>query len=719
MSAYRRAASVALLVFSSVSILGPRCAAAQSAATGASIAGRVTDATGAVVAGAAVVARHVQRAQTWTTTSDMAGRYRFAWVPPGDVEVSVSLGGFGSEIRVVPLAAGQAVDLPCVLAVAAIAQTVSVTADRQAVDLTHAQAAARVSPAEIASLPLNGRNYLDLALLVPGVSRTNIRNTERFAETSAVPGTGISVAGQRNLNNSFVLDGFSANDDAAALAGTYVSQEVIRELNVTTSGATAEFGRASSGVLAVVTQSGTADWRGRGYGFWGTDRLDARNAFATGKDPLRQTQAGATIGGPVTPGRTFVFGNVELTRQSRTGFVSISAVNVAAINARLDAVGYGGPRVGTGAFAAGYDTTNIFARLDHQASPAHQVTARYLLYDVTSANARSVGGLNDASRSTSLDDRDQTGSLASVASLGSGFLNEARAQATHSRLAAPATDPVGPAVTINGVASFGTSTSSPTGRVAHTYEASDTVSWQHGAHLWKAGASFLLNRVTITFPGAQPGVYTFSSLAAFRAGNYTTYQQAFGEAGQFQSNPNLGVFAEDEWRIADPLTLQAGLRYDVQALADPVRADRNNVAPRVGLVWAPGDRRTVVRASSGVYFDRVPLRAISNALQRDGSKYRVAVMPFGTPGAPAFPGRLAAFPSSLLVSVTTIDPRIEAARSTQWHAEVARTLAHGVSMSAGYMRLDGSGIIMSRNANAPTLPAAEAARPVRHSSHVP
>ena len=98
---------------------------------------------------------------------------------------------------------------------------------------------------------------------MPGVSPTNTGSNQRFAETSAVPGQGISIAGQRNLDNSFIVDGLSANDDAADLTGTYYSQEVVREFQIVTSGGIAEFGRASSGVVNIITKSGTNDWRGR------------------------------------------------------------------------------------------------------------------------------------------------------------------------------------------------------------------------------------------------------------------------------------------------------------------------------------------------------------------------------------------------------------------------------------------------------------------------
>ena len=160
---------------------------------------------------------------------------------------------------------------------------------------------------------------------------------------------------------------------------------------------------------------------------------------------------------------------------------------------------------------------------------------------------------------------------------------------------------------------------------------------QHGSHSLKFGANYLHNRVNITFPGAIQGVYTFSSLANFLANRYTTFQQAFGATGQFQSNPNIGLFVQDEWRANQSLTINAGLRYDAQFLPDPITTDANNFAPRLGVAYAPGDRKTVVRASFGIYFDRLPLRATSNALQRDGTKYKVAVLSFGQPGAPVFP----------------------------------------------------------------------------------
>ncbi len=258
------------------------------------------------------------------------------------------------------------------------------------------------------------------------------------------------------------------------------------------------------------------------------------------------------------------------------------------------------------------------------------------------------------------------------------------------------------------MANFGTATFSPTARDIDLYQLTNVTTRARGAHVAKAGVDVLWNRLDIEFPGAIQGVYTFSSLANFEAGRYVTFQQAFGATSQFQSNPNLGVFVQDEWRLRRGLTVNGGLRYDVQFLPEPIETDTDNVSPRLGVAWAPGDGRTVVRGSAGIFFDRIPLRATSNALQRDGTKYSVAVLPFGVPGAPVFPGVLPAFPEGLLASVTTIDPDIQDARALQTSVQVERQIGADTAIAAAYLGNRTTGIIMSRNVNVPTLSAAEA-----------
>lgn len=699
----RRAVSLALFI---LLVSGLTSGYAQQAVSSATLSGRVEDSNGAAVAGATITVTSLDQNQTRTGVSDGQGRYRFLYLPVGGYEVKVERTGFAALEQRLTLTVGQALDLTLRLTVAGVTDKLNVTSDPPFVETGRTQLAETVLPREIESLPLNGRNYLDLAALTPGVTRANPVANQRFAETSAVPGTQISVAGQRNINNGFVLDGLSANDDAADLPGTFFSQEVIREFQVITSGGIAEFGRASAGIVNVVTQSGANDWRGRAYGFLRNQRLDARNPLATTKDPLTQAQYGLSLGGPIKHDRAFFFSNFEQTRLNNSVIVTILPANVAAINAALDQIRYAGPRISAGITPTGYDTTNFFARVDHRLNAANLLTARYSFYDIESLNARGVGGLNAASRGTALENRDQSVAISEVATLSAKTANEARFQFTRSRLGAPPNDLAGPAINISGVANLGTSTTSPTGRDLDLFEIVDNVTTLRGAHSLKFGADFLYNRVNITFPGALQGLYTFQSLANLQAGSYVTYQQAFGEPGLFQSNPNIGLFAQDEWKARRGLTINFGVRYDVQFLPDPIRADRNNVAPRIGLAFAPGGKM-VIRASYGVYYDRIPLRATSNALQRDGTKYKVAQFSFGQTGAPVFPSVATAFPAGFLPSITTIDPDIDNAYTQQASLQIERELTARTSLSVGYLHTRGLHLILSRNVNVPTLTAAQ------------
>jgi hypothetical protein len=239
---------------------------AQQALDAATVAGRVADPSGAPAAGALVTLRDTDRNRVRDVHADARGRFVFLYVPPGRYSLIAVASGFDSQTISFPLTIGQTLDVPITLLIPGVAATVDVSGEPPALDPRRTQAADTVRRGEIEALPLNGRNFLDLALLAPGVSRTVQRNTERFAETSAVPGTGLSVGGQRNLSNTFIVDGLSANDDAAGLAGTYFAEDVIREFQIVTSGGIAEFGRASSGIINIVTQAGSNALSVRGYG---------------------------------------------------------------------------------------------------------------------------------------------------------------------------------------------------------------------------------------------------------------------------------------------------------------------------------------------------------------------------------------------------------------------------------------------------------------------
>jgi len=688
--------------------------AAQETVNHASIGGRVTDPQGTAVADADVTARHTQTNVKAAAVTDSDGRFRFPFLKVGPYELVVAKRGFKTVSRSLPLNVGSAFQLPIALAVGG-EETVTVTDEAPALETARSQIAGTVSLTEARALPMNGRNFLDLALLVPGASPTNIPSTQLFAETSAVPGNGLSVGSQRNLSNSFIVDGVSANDDAAGLLGMPLAVESVDQFQVITSGGQAELGRALGGYVNVVTRSGTNTLRGSAYWFLRDDSLNAANPLLGRALPMHQNQYGLSLGGPIAQDRTFFFANVEQRDLDQSGLTTITDANVDAINGRLAATGYPGSAVATGVYPNPVHTTLGLAKLDHHAG-SHQLSLRYSLYRASADNSRGAGGLSAPSASAGLDNIDHAVSFSDSWVLSGRTVNETRVLYAHGDLQAPPADPVGPAVSIAGVASFGTASGSPTRRTNTLVEVVDTLSHQEGAHALRAGVDFLYNDTTITYPRSVRGSYSFSSMANFERSLYNNagFTQTFGDPVVAQTNPNLGLFLQDEWHAGSRLTLNAGLRYDLQFL-EAVDTDSGNVSPRLGFAWTPwASRRTVIRGSAGLFYDRVPLRALANAILSAGNTTDLALLQQtnvslspAQAGAPRFPNILTeAVPSVTLVNFTTMDRQMQNASSRQASVEIEHQLGSATTVSAGYVYLRGSNLIISVNQNVPSCVAA-------------
>ncbi len=688
------------------------CAAQQSITSG-SIAGIVFDPQHAAVPGATVHARNTGTDANTKLQADARGRFRFPLLPPGDYLLTAEAAGFSAAEYRIHLEPGGAYQLDCDLHLGRISTTADVTSEPPTVESARSEIAATVQTAEAQQLPFNGRNYLDLALLLPGVSQTNTASAQVFAETSEVIGQGYSVNSQRNFSNSFVVDGLSANDDAAGLAGNVFGLDTVSEFQVVTSGGQAEFGRALGGYFNVVTRAGTSSLHGSAYGFLRNQRLNAANPLSHSTLPLTQGQFGGSAGGPVVHGRTFFFGNYEGRRLTTDGIITIAPGAAAAVNARLQATGYGGPLLtaGTGATALYPTTTHtdtVFGRLDHRASTRDTATLRYSLYRLNAVNARGVGGLSTISNGTAVRDTNNTVAASNVLTITPHLLSESRAQFTYDDLNAPPNDSIGPTVAIAGVATFGRFSSSPTARRNITGEAVENVVLQRGPHALKAGADFLFNATTITFPMQSRGSYSFASLAAFQAGTYNTqgYTQTFGASTAAINNPNLGVYVQDEWRATERLTVNLGARYDVEGLPT-VAADTNNIAPRVGIAFSPSrNGGTVLRGSFGLFYDRVALRPLANALLSANNtvNYAQAVLASytfspGQPGSPVFPAIAAAPPTGALLNFTLFDPHLPSAAAVQAGAEIEQALGARASLGISYQHVHGSHLMASINRN--------------------
>ena len=535
------------------------------------------------------------------------------------------------------------------------------------------QVSETVLPREIDGLPINGRHYLDLAALTPAVTRSNPVSNQRFPETSAVPGTGLSITGQRRDRQWL-----RRRRPLRQRRRRRPARDVLQP-----GGDPRVPGDRLRRHRRVRPRVGGHRQHSHAVGLQHLAR--ARLRLPARRRP-RRAQPPGSHEGPAAPvairrdrlGSPPARPDVPLRQRGADaagcdGRDHDRPESVAAINARLDAVGYRGPRIATGLFATGYDTSNVFFKVDHRLSGKASLAARYSAYDISSENARNVGGLNAVSRGTALENTDHTLAVDAVVTLSPRTLNETRVQVTRSRLGAPPNDLVGPAVNIAGVATLGTATFSPTARGIDLYEIANVTTSQRGAHAVKAGVDVLWNRIDIEFPGAMQGVYTFPSLANFEAGRYVDLPAGLRRPVAVPIEPEPRPLRPGRVAAAEGPHAERGppLRPAVPARSHPDRRGQPLAAARAGLVLRARGGRSCGRASAPTTTaSRCAPRPTRSSATARSTAWRCSRS--ARPGAPVFPAVLPDFPRGLLASITTIDPDIQAARSWQASAQVDR-----------------------------------------------
>lgn len=295
----------------------------QAQATAADLSGTVVDPSGAVVAGATVTVRNPSTGISRTVTTDGQGNYTIIGLPPGEYEVSAEAASFSKVvISGVRLTVGQAANLTIPLKIGEATAVVNVTSDDvQIIETTRTNVANTIDQTRINSLPINERSATGFALTISTVGRDNGR------PVGPAPTSGLNIGGQRGRSTLVQVDGADFTDNSINAARSTVSQEAVQEYQVTTNSYMPEFGRATGGIVNVVTKRGTSEFSGNVFGFFRHKTIQARNAFAplidndpNKKPPYTRAQYGLTFGGPLNPGKTFFFGSFEQRRRQESGF---------------------------------------------------------------------------------------------------------------------------------------------------------------------------------------------------------------------------------------------------------------------------------------------------------------------------------------------------------------------------------------------------------------
>jgi hypothetical protein len=289
----------------------------QSQSNAADLNGYVRDPQGAVVVNATVTARNPATNYSRSVVTNENGYYQLSSLPPGDYEVTVEATNY--KKAVVPgykLTVGARADLDVTLEVGQLTEVVNIsTEDQPVIETTRTTVANTIEQQRIENLPINQRDYLGFATTIPTVNRGNDR------PIGPAPSSGLNIGGQRGRSTLVQVDGADNTDNSVNAARSTVSQEAVQEFQVATNSYAPEFGRATGGIINVVTKSGTNDFQGNVFGFLRHRSFQARNAFAPIEDPpFTRAQYGATLGGPIKRDKTFFFAAFEQRRRQESGF---------------------------------------------------------------------------------------------------------------------------------------------------------------------------------------------------------------------------------------------------------------------------------------------------------------------------------------------------------------------------------------------------------------
>jgi hypothetical protein len=638
------------------------------------------------------------------------GLYRAPLLSLGTYRVAAELQGFKKfEQTGITLRSGQTAVIDVRLGVGAVSETITVTADSPIVDAARIDIGHSLTDQEVHSLPLVARNPYNFALVQPGV--TGIENVEFGVPRLAANGAAMRI--------NYQIDGNTNTEkDRAGLRLLPMSEVMIQEVKVVTTGFAPEFGQTMGMVFNAVTPSGTNAFRGQGSYlfrrrdfsafpfFFGCTTIAANCGDVPdgATKPETKVDTGTvSVGGPIVRNKAFFYGGWEQTRRdlSSNSLITVPASTVATLGLKPQPAA--APNVQTAKF--------LILKGDVNLNNAHRANLRWVQFH-NDAPYNSGGGINTLERAT--DFLDAMDSIAGqvISSFGSSVLNELRVQYAHRHQSSVANSDsgTGPAVSIPGIAGFGGPwAGTGQGNAGFDFKQNmtqviDNITVLRGKHSYKFG--FDWQHVYDERTAAPQFVYTFPTQQAYldaKSGSnpfgYSTVSQLTGDLGFNMSTNIFSMFVQDDWQIASRFKLLYGLRYDLykypEGLADApleqtreFNIDRNNFGPRLGAAWQI-DQDTVLRASTGIMFDQAILGGYEQALQLSGSP-KAPVYTFNptTAGAPAFPSGV---PTGTIAqqSPWAVDPAFEVAHTWQSNAQIERAFGSDLSASLSVMYAKG------------------------------
>ncbi len=526
---------------------------AQATAT-AELRGRVLDPNGAGIPGATITATNNARGTTRSVTADDGGNFVILSLQPSAYTVKVEATGFASKtINNVQLEVGQQSALDVDLAIGEVGAVVDVLAgEQQLVDTERTQQSTVISAQQLNNLPINRRNFLDFALLTPGVSDADNINDSTDFRVAQTPQSGLSFGGNNGRGNSINVDG-STTDTPSGGARNVLSQEGVQEFQVDRNSYNAEFGGASGGVVNIVSKTGGNEYHGSIFGYFRDKTFDARNTFdnnPNGQSPFNRQQFGGSFGGKIVENKTFFFISAEGLRQSQTSFVTLNdslvdGLRIAPANQFSDqtfflnyliskptlaplGIGIRNALTIPTSRANGTGTANIYAatngqfpakdtsalitgRIDHTFSANNSGFMRLNYANIQNEN-QATGALNAVSRGRASDSPSGGILLSNSHIFNSTTVNEFRTQFSYYRLIVTPNDPLGPEINILGFGNFGRDIFLPSDSITRSFDMSDTLSLVRGSHTVKVGAVFQYNFVGTNSETYLPGTFRFGSL---------------------------------------------------------------------------------------------------------------------------------------------------------------------------------------------------------------